>query len=230
MSTPSLELILAGQESSPYSQLEFTNFLRRCHCYENYEFIQQLDQLRRLHGQKQLQQQLWYAMINKFVNIYSDNEINLTGDVRGKLLKDYDELSKEKWTLVPQDEVLSEAKDETYLLLQDAYIQFLKSVSNKEDNKVYVKPDCAHEHGFASVGNYCMNTRPSESCSSPLSSSRSTLTDLEIPGLDDYIKKQSYTYVSNVEEYNYEKMEEQPKRKSFLSKDWKKVGRKLKLI
>lgn len=140
---PTLDTILINKSKPPYSSLEFRNFLKKSHCYENYDFYTQLSEFALISDNytKRLQ---WLHILKNFVEVCSEYEINLTGDLRNKLLCNFDimcDYSNESNLLnlqIPSTQVLEEAKDETHLLLQDAYMQFLKSVANHDDNSVFV--------------------------------------------------------------------------------------------
>lgn len=191
---PGLEAVLAGRCDSPYSLSEFINFLKKSCCYENYDFLLEMDTYDQLNSDCD-RREAWLRLLKTFIMLCSDFEINLNGDLRSRLLGNFDIISTDYTTpeglatlQLPNERDLKEAREETRILLKDAYLQFLKSVDNHEDNKRYVDKFKMYEDhtAFASEinvligGNYCLANESAKSISSD------SVTDL--PGLDDFVK------------------------------------------
>ncbi|GMM35321.1 hypothetical protein DASC09_026460 [Saccharomycopsis crataegensis] len=199
---PNLDTILRAQSLAPYSLHEFQVFLKKSRCFENYEFIQELDSLHQLPNisAKKIE---WLRILRCYVEVFSEFEINLNGELRSKLLGNFDFFNNDYSQPedlgrldLPEKSVLNEARNEAYCLLHDAYLQFLKSVANREDNSVFIDKFNIYNHleesGSMPIssGNYCFSTPPptSGSCHNkpPSSNSRGTSMD-EIPGLDVFL-------------------------------------------
>lgn len=83
---------------------------------------------------------LWSHILLVYIATYAEFEINLSYEIRDSLLSYHENCDDMNIHDIPIPEIPAflDAKDETYVLLQDAFLQFLKSVSNKENNNVFI--------------------------------------------------------------------------------------------
>ncbi|ODV58457.1 uncharacterized protein ASCRUDRAFT_82817 [Ascoidea rubescens DSM 1968] len=157
--TPTLEEILSEQSSCPYSKFEFANFLKKTFCYENLKFLMELENFINLlnnNNQENLNylKVFWLNLSNDFIKVNSENEINLSATRRKQLLSTFDNNNKIKLDCysikaclytdpnsslnIPSKKLLSETIIDIKELLRDAYLGFLTSVENNEDNINYI--------------------------------------------------------------------------------------------